>query len=318
MAVQLRWITDELESLRQQGLYINLRTISSPQGPWIVADGRSVLNFCTNNYLGLANHPYLKQAAKKAIDELGVGPEGTRTNAGTLALHVELEKRLAHFKAAEAAVLFQSGYNANVGTVAALAGEGDVIFSDRLNHASIIDGARLSRAKVVPYEHNDPQALEDVVRKEPLYRRGFLVTDGVFSMDGDIAPLPALADVASRHDLLLIVDDAHGEGVLGHGGRGVVDHFGLHGKVDVEVGTLSKAFGVVGGYTAARKEIVEWLKQRGRPFVFSSALTPADTAACIAAVDILETSTDLVDRLWENTRYFRGEMRRLSGWTEFC
>jgi glycine C-acetyltransferase len=222
-----------------------------------------------------------------------------------------LEERLAKFKGVEAAIVFQSGFTANLGTLAALVGKEDVIFSDELNHASIIDGARLSGAKIVRYAHNDANALEAAVNRETGYRRALIVTDGVFSMDGDIAPLPALVDVAERHDIMLMVDDAHGEGVLGRGGRGIVDYYGLHGRVDIEVGTLSKAFGVVGGYVAGKQVIVEWLNQRGRPFLFSSALTAADTAACLAAVDILETSTELVDRLWDNARYFKDEMHRL-------
>jgi glycine C-acetyltransferase len=290
---------------------VHIRTISSPQGAWIEVDGRRVLNFCSNNYLGLANHPRMKQAAKEAVDRYGVGPAAVRTIAGTLDLHLELERRIAAFKGVEAAITFQSGFNANLATIPALVGEGDVIFSDELNHASIIDGSRLSRAKIVRYPHNDPEGLEEAIRKEQPFRRGLVVTDGVFSMDGDIAPLPAIVEIAERWGLLLMVDDAHGEGVLGRGGRGIVDHFGLHGRVDIEVGTMSKAFGVVGGYVAGRRQIVEWLRQRGRPFLFSSAMTAADTAACLAALDLLEESTELVDRLWENTRFFKEEMRRL-------
>ncbi len=311
MPDKLEWIRQELDGLRQQGLYNNIRTIDSPQGAWLTVDGKRVLNFCSNNYLGLADDPRLCDAARKAIDRFGVGPAAVRSIAGTLTLHLELEKRLAEFKGAEATIAFQSGFNANLGTLPALVGKEDVIFSDELNHASIIDGARLSGAKIVRYGHNDPQSLEDTINNTTDYRRALIVTDGVFSMDGDIAPLPRIVEVAERHNLILMVDDAHGEGVLGRGGRGIVDHFGLHGRVDVEVGTLSKAFGVVGGYVAGKKEIVEWLHQRGRPFLFSSATPPADTAACLAAVDILDGSTELNDRLWENTRYFKGEMKRL-------
>jgi len=308
---KLRFLEEEMATLRESNLYVHIRTISSPQGAWIEVDGRRVLNFCSNNYLGLANHPQMKQAAKEAVDRYGVGPAAVRTIAGTLDLHLELERRIAAFKGVEAAITFQSGFNANLATIPALVGEGDVIFSDELNHASIIDGARLSRAKIVRYPHNDPEGLEEAIRKEQPFRRGLIVTDGVFSMDGDIAPLPAIVEIAERWGLLLMVDDAHGEGVLGRGGRGIVDHFGLHGRVDIEVGTMSKAFGVVGGYVAGRRQIVEWLRQRGRPFLFSSAMTAADTAACLAALDILEESTELVDRLWENTRFFKEEMRRL-------
>lgn len=311
MSTKLDWLTTELENLRQQGLYNNVRTIASPQGAWLVVDGKRVLNFCSNNYLGLANDSRLRDAAKRAVDQFGAGPAAVRSIAGTLTLHRELETRLAKFKGAQAAIAFQSGFASNLGTIAALVGKEDVIFSDELNHASIIDGARLSGAKIVRYAHNDPAALEAAIKEENTYRRALIITDGVFSMDGDIASLPALVEVAERYDLMSMVDDAHGEGVLGRGGRGIVDHFGLHGRVDVEVGTLSKAFGVVGGYVAGKKEIVEWLNQRGRPFLFSSALTAADTAACLAAVGILESSTERVDQLWDNARYFKKEMQRL-------
>jgi glycine C-acetyltransferase len=312
MSTKLDWIKKEIKSLKEAGLYTNIRTIGSPQGAWLVVDGKKVLNFCSNNYLGLANHPRLVQAAREAIEKYGVGPGAVRTIAGTMELHVELEKRLAAFKGVEAAITFQSGFNANLGTIPALVGPEDVIFSDELNHASIIDGCRLSRARIVRYAHNDVNDLERVIKEnEGSYRRALIVTDGVFSMDGDIAPLDQIYEVAKAHDILLMVDDAHGEGVLGRGGRGIVDHFNLHGKVDIEVGTLSKAFGVVGGVVAGKSEIVEWLRQRGRPFLFSSAMTVPDTAACLAAVDLLEESTELVDKLWENARYFKAEMKNL-------
>ncbi|OQY99715.1 MAG: glycine C-acetyltransferase, partial [Chloroflexi bacterium UTCFX4] len=259
----------------------------------------------------LANDARLKQAAHDAIEKFGVGPAAVRSIAGTLSLHNELEKRLAEFKGVEATISFQSGFNSNGAALPALVGKEDVIFSDELNHASIIDGARLSGAKIIRYAHNDAEDLEHRILETGDYRRALIVTDGVFSMDGDIAPLPQIVEVAERHDLMLMVDDAHGEGVLGRGGRGIVDHFGMHGRVDVEVGTLSKAFGVVGGYVAGKREIVEWLRQRGRPFLFSSAIPAADAAACIAAVDILEESTALVERLWDNARYFKTEMQRL-------
>jgi len=312
MSKQLSWLQEEIQTLKDGGLYNEIRTISSPQGPWLVIDGKDVLNFCSNNYLGLANHPRLVEAAKKAIEQYGVGPGAVRTISGTNDLHIELERRLAEFKGCEAALTFQSGFTANLATIPALVGKDDVIFSDRLNHASIIDGCRLSGAKIVAYEHNDPGALEDAIKEHASsFRRSLIVTDGVFSMDGDIAPLPALAEVARRYDILLMVDDAHGEGVLGKGGRGIVDHFGLHGEVDIEVGTMSKAFGVVGGIVAGDAAIIEWLRQRGRPFLFSSAVTAADAAACLAAVDLLEESTELVDKLWANARYFKSEMKRL-------
>lgn len=309
---RLDWIDDELKALHEQGLYNRIRTIQSPQGAWLKVDGKDVLNFCSNNYLGLANHPRLVEAARQAVQKYGVGPAAVRSIAGTMDLHVELERRLAAFKGVEAAITFQSGFNANLGTIPALVGKEDVIFSDELNHASIIDGCRLSGATIVRYTHNDVQDLEHKIQEwQGKYRRALIVTDGVFSMDGDIAPLPEIYEVARRHDILLMVDDAHGEGVLGRGGRGIVDHFDLHGKVDIEVGTLSKAFGVVGGVVAGNARIVEWLRQRGRPFLFSSAMTVPDVAACLAALDLLEESTHLVEKLWENTRYFKAEMKRL-------
>jgi len=309
---KLDWLTQEIDGLKEQGLYNNIRTIGSAQGAWLTVDGKNVLNFCSNNYLGLANHPKLVEAAKEATAKYGVGPAAVRTIAGTTDLHVQLEQRLAKFKGAEDVITFQSGFTANIGTIPALVGKEDVIFSDRLNHASIIDGSRLSGAKIIPYEHNDAGALDDAIKEHAShFRRALIVTDGVFSMDGDIAPLPALYEVAQKYDILFMVDDAHGEGVLGKGGRGIVDHFNLHGKIDVEVGTMSKAFGVVGGMVAGKKEIIEWLKQRGRPFLFSSAVTAPDAAACLAAVDLLEESTELVDKLWSNAKYFKEEMKKL-------
>ena len=309
---KIDWIAQELDGLKSQGLYNRIRTIGSPQGAWLVVDGKKVLNFCSNNYLGLANHPHIVAAAQKAAGEMGVGPAAVRSIAGTTSLHLELERRLAAFKGVEAAITFQSGFTANLATIPVLVGKEDVIFSDRLNHASIIDGCRLSGGKIIPYEHCDVASLESVI-KENLshYRRAIIITDGVFSMDGDVAPLDKIYEVARMYDILLMVDDAHGEGVLGKGGRGIVDHFGLHGKVDVEVGTLSKAFGVVGGVVAGNAVIVEWLRQRGRPFLFSSAVTAPDAAACLAALDLLEGSTELVDRLWENAKYFKAGMKEL-------
>jgi len=309
---KLDWLTQEIEGLKEQGLYNRIRTIGSAQGAWLTVDGKNVLNFCSNNYLGLANHPKIVEAAKEGTKKYGVGPAAVRSIAGTMDLHVQLEQRLAAFKGAEDVITFQSGFTANLGTISALVGKEDVIFSDRLNHASIIDGCRLSGAKIVAYEHNDPGALDDAIKEHASnFRRALIITDGVFSMDGDIAPLPALVEVAKKYDILFMVDDAHGEGVLGKGGRGIVDHFGLHGQVDIEVGTMSKAFGVVGGMVAGDKVIIEWLRQRGRPFLFSSAVTAPDAAACLAAVDLLEESTELVDKLWANAKYFKAEMKKL-------
>lgn len=312
MTNKLDWLQKEIDGLKDQGLYNRIRTIGSAQGARLIVDGKDVLNFCSNNYLGLANHPKIVEAARNATQKYGVGPAAVRSIAGTMDLHVELEKRLAKFKGAEDVITFQSGFTANLGTIAALVAKEDVIFSDRLNHASIIDGSRLSGARVVAYDHIDPKALEAAIKENAgTYRRALIVTDGVFSMDGDIAPLPALFEVAQKYDMLFMVDDAHGEGVLGKGGRGIVDHFNLHGKVDIEVGTMSKAFGVVGGLVAGKKIIIEWLRQRGRPFLFSSAVTAPDAAACLAAVDLLEESTVLVDRLWDNAKYFKTEMKKL-------
>ena len=307
----LAWIDDELQQLAAGGLRTNIRTIESPMDAWVTIDGRRLLNFCANNYLGLANHPRLRQAAKDAVDRYGVGPGAVRTIAGTTSLHIELEERLAAFKHAEACITLQSGFTANLATIPALVGPEDVIFSDELNHASIIDACRLSRAVVVRYGHNDMDDLQRRIAATQSYRRRLIVSDGVFSMDGDVAPLDRLCDIAEEHGIILMVDDAHGEGVLGKGGRGIVDHFGLHGRVHVEIGTLSKAFGVVGGLVAGRKTIVDWLRQRGRPFLFSSAMTAPDVAACIEAVNILEESDELVSRLWQNAALMRQELQRM-------
>jgi glycine C-acetyltransferase len=312
MTDKFQWIKDELNNLHDKGLYNQIRTINSPQGAWLVVDGKRCLNFCSNNYLGLANHPRIVNAAQEAMQKYGVGPAAVRTIAGTQDIHIELEKRMASFKKVDSAITFQSGFNANLATIPALVGKSDVIFSDELNHASIIDGSRLSGAKIIRYAHADAGDLErKLVEHRSNYPISLVVTDGVFSMDGDIAPLDRIYDVCKNYESILMVDDAHGEGVLGHGGRGIVDHFDLHGKVDIEIGTMSKAFGVMGGVVAGNKVVIEWLHQRGRPFLFSSAMTVPDTAACIAALDILEESTELVDRLWENTKYFKTEMVNL-------
>jgi glycine C-acetyltransferase len=296
MTDRISWIQDEIDGLKTAGLYNRIRTLSSPQGAWLVVDGKRVLNFCSNNYLGLANHPKVVKAAKAALDKYGAGPGAVRSIAGTMDLHLELERRLAKFKGVEAAITFQSGFSANLAAIPALVVKEDVIFSDELNHASIIDGCRLSGAPIIRFAHADPADLERVILE---------------NKDGDIAPLDKLYEITSAHGIMLMVDDAHGEGVIGKGGRGIVDHFGLHGKVDIEVGTLSKAFGGVGGVVAGNAVIVEWLRQRGRPFLFSSAVTPPDVAAMLASVDLLEESTELVDRLWDNARYFKAEMKNL-------
>lgn len=305
------WIAEELQNLRESGLFNTIPVIESAMGGRITIGGRELLNFCANDYLGLANHPRLQAAARQAIEMYGIGPGAVRTIAGTHVLHKLLEERLAAFKGAEACITLQSGFTANLATIPALVGQGDVIFSDRLNHASIIDGCRLSRAQIVAYEHNNMDDLREKIRTTSEYGRRLIVSDGVFSMDGDIAPLPELYEIANEHEILLMVDDAHGEGVLGRNGRGIVDHFDLHGKIDIEIGTMSKAFGVVGGIVAGKQVIIDWLRQRGRPFLFSSAMTIPDTAACLEAVELLDSSGELVETLWNNARLIKAEMSKM-------
>lgn len=312
---KLDYLVDQLADLKAKGLYTTIRTLDSAQGAWLEIEGRRVLNFCSNNYLGLANDPLLIAAAKEAMDRYGVGPGAVRTIAGTVRIHRDLESRLAAFKGVDDTIVLQSGFTANTGAIAALVGPGDAIISDALNHASIIDGVRLAgKADRYVYEHCNMDSLEEQLKvaSGKGYRAMLIITDGVFSMDGDIAPLDRIAELAERYGAITMVDDAHGEGVIGRGGRGAVDHFGLHGVFDIEVGTMSKAFGVMGGYVAAKQPIVDWLRQRARPFLFSSALTIPDTAACLKAVDILEQSTERVDRLWANARYFQSRMKSLS------
>jgi glycine C-acetyltransferase len=305
------FLTAELTTLEREGLLGHTRTVESAQGAWVTVDGKRVLNLCANNYLGLANHPCLREAAHAAIERFGVGPAAVRSIAGSLSLHQELEQQLAAFKGVEATMTLQSGFNANLAVIPALVQEDDAIFSDELNHASIIDGCRLSRAPVIRYRHCDPDDLAAALTRTPGARRRLVITDGVFSMDGEIAPLPQIVQVAAQHEALVMVDDAHGEGVLGLGGRGISHHFGVLGQVDVEVGTLSKAFGVIGGYVAGRQVLIDYLKQRARPFLFSSATTAADVAACIAAVELLQQSQDKVEQLWDNTHFFQERMRAL-------
>ncbi|MDG6028093.1 MAG: glycine C-acetyltransferase [Candidatus Brocadia sp.] len=308
---EIHFITEELDKLRESGLLVHIRTIEGPQGAWITVDGKKVFNLCSNNYLGFANDPQLMSAAKKAIEAYGVGPAAVRTIAGTTTLHKELERKLALFKGAESTISFQSGFCANLAVIPAIAGEDDIVFSDELNHASIIDGCRLSKAKVVRYEHCNPRDLQAKISGEKKVKRFLIITDGVFSMEGDIAPLPEIVKIAENFEAITMVDDAHGEGVLGRGGRGIIDHFDLHGKVDIEAGTLSKAFGVVGGYIAGSKKLTDYLMQKGRPFLFSSAVPAADVAACIAAVDTLTASDSLVKQLWENTTFFQEKMKQI-------
>jgi len=291
------WISEQLNSLKEQHLYNNILTIGSAVGPEMVVDGKKVLNFCSNNYLGLADNPEMKKAAIAAINKYGIGPAAVRTIAGTTVLHKELEEKLAKFKKAEAVITFQSGFSANLAVIPALVGEGDLIFSDELNHASIIDGCRLSKAEVIRYAHIDTKDLESKLKAADKNKKKLVITDGVFSMDGDIAPLDKIYEVASKYGAILMVDDAHGEGVLG--------------KVDIEVGTMSKAFGVVGGMVAGNTETIEWLTQRARPFLFSSAMTIPDVAACIAATELLDKSESLVKTLWSNADYLRSGLKKL-------
>ncbi len=304
-------LKDELEDLKKKGLYTHIRTLESPQGAWLKISGKKVLNLCSNNYLGLANDERLKKSSVEAVEKWGVGPGAVRTIAGTLSLHEEAEKELAHFKGAESAMLIQSGFNANQAVIPPIVGKEDLIFSDELNHASIIDGCRLSGAKIIRWNHLDVKDLEEKLKTHPNARRRLIVTDGVFSMDGDVAPLDDIVKIGEKHNALVMVDDAHGEGVLGPNGRGIVAHFDLEGKVDIDVGTMSKAFGVVGGYVAGNSTLIEYLKQKARPFLFSSAPTPADVGAVLAAVRVLQSSDELVKKLWSNANYFKKEMQSL-------
>jgi len=306
------FITEELTRLKNEGLYNNIRTISSPQGAHLIVDGKKVLNMCSNNYLGFANDPALVKAAENAVLKYGAGPGAVRSIAGTLDLHIELEKKLAQFKKVDAAIFLQSGFVANQAVIPSIVDSAeDAVFTDELNHASIIDGVRLTKAQRFIYKHNNPEDLRKKLEEGKAARRKLIITDGVFSMDGDIAPLDKIAEIAEEYNAITMVDDAHGEGVLGEAGRGIVDHFKLHNKFDIEVGTMSKAFGVVGGFVAGKSELIEYLKQKARPFLFSSATTPADTAACMAAVEILLGSGDRVKKLWDNANYFKENMKKL-------
>jgi glycine C-acetyltransferase len=302
------FIKEALAELRGKGLYNTIRTIEGPMGAWVTIDGRRRLNLCANNYLGFANDPRLVQAAMDAIARYGVGPGAVRSIAGTMTIHLELERAIARFKGTEAALSVQSGLNTNLAVIPLLMGKDDVIFTDELNHASIIDGVRLTKAKRVIFPHRDVETLAVQLEENKEIAKKLIITDGVFSMDGDLAPLPAMVELAERYDAMVMVDDAHGEGVLGSHGRGIVDHFGLHGRVDIECGTMSKAFGVMGGYVAGSAELVEYLRQRARPFLFSSAATPPDVAACIAAIGILEASDEPVRKLWSNAQYFTRQL----------
>jgi glycine C-acetyltransferase len=309
---QLQYLSEELQKLRDQKLYQKLRVLETEQLPVARFDGRQVINLSSNNYLGLTTHPRLKQKALAAIEKWGVGSGAVRTIAGTMSIHLMLEEKIARFKQVEASVVFQSGFTANAGTVQAILGREDVIISDELNHASLIDGCRLSRAEIKIFPHKDVEACEKIL-KEISDHKGhkLLITDGVFSMDGDIAPLPQLVELAEKYGCIMMIDDAHASGVLGRNGRGTVDHFNLHGRVDVQVGTLSKAIGALGGYVCSTRDTIEFLYHRARPFLFSTSHPPSVAATCLAAFEVLEEEPQLVDQLWANTRFFKEGLTRL-------
>ena len=307
----LSYLSDELNALRQQNLYRRLRILEDEQKAHTTFDHRSVVNLSSNNYLGLTTHPRLRQKALEAIEQFGVGTGSVRTIAGTMAMHMELERKLAEFKKVEAVVVFQSGFTANAGTVSAILTKDDVVISDELNHASIIDGCRLSRAAIKVFPHKDVDAARKIIEGLPAGQRKLLITDGVFSMDGDLGPLPELCELAEQTGCIMMVDDAHASGVFGRNGRGTIDHFGVHGRVDVQVGTLSKAVGALGGYVAGTRALIEFLYHRARPFLFSTSHPPAVAAACIAAIDVLLEEPEIIDRLWENTRFFKGGLEAL-------
>ncbi|HZU26063.1 MAG TPA: glycine C-acetyltransferase [Bryobacteraceae bacterium] len=306
----LAFLSEQIDSWKKAGTYQRLRVLESACEPVCRTDGREVINLASNNYLGLANHPRLVEAALEATRKYGAGSGAVRTISGTMSLHMELEQRIAAFKHVEACVVFQSGFTANAGTVSAILGPDDHIISDALNHASIIDGCRLSKAKIHVFQHRDTagaSSILDELAGKPGHK--LLITDGVFSMDGDIAPLPALVEVAEQHGAIMMIDDAHSSGVLGRNGRGTVDHFNLHGRVDVQVGTLSKAVGVLGGYVCGSRDLIDFLHHRGRPFLFSTSHPPAVVGACLAAFDLLESEPERIDALWSNTRYFKEQLR---------
>jgi glycine C-acetyltransferase len=307
----LRYLSEELDTLKSQGLYRQLRVLDGEQKAHSSFDHRSVVNLSSNNYLGLTTHPKLRERALEATRTLGVGSGSVRTIAGTMSIHLELERRLADFKRTEATVVFQSGFAANAGTVSSILGKDDFIISDELNHASIIDGARLSRATIKVFPHRDVNAARAIVAELPRDRRRLIISDGVFSMDGDLGALPELCDVADEFGCIMMVDDAHASGVFGRNGRGTIDHFGLHGRVDVQVGTLSKAIGALGGYVAGSRALIEFLYHRARPFLFSTSHPPAVVASCLAAIDVLESEPQLIERLWTNTRFFKSGLQTL-------
>ena len=306
---QLSYLADQMNDLKAKGTHFNLRVLEDEQAPECTIDGKHVINIASNNYLGLTTHPRLREAALEALKKFGVGSGAVRTVAGTMAIHMELERKIAQFKNVEACVVFQSGFTANAGTVSAILGKDDFIISDELNHASIIDGARLSRAKIKVFRHKDMAHAEELlkeVQNEPGHK--LMITDGVFSMDGDIGPLPALCDLAEKYGAIMMVDDAHASGVLGRNGRGTIDHFNVHGRVDVQVGTLSKAIGALGGYVCGSKDLIDFLYHRARPFLFSTSHPPSVAATCIAAFEVLQEEPELIDKLWGNTRFFKKEL----------
>jgi len=307
----LSYLQADLDSLKQQGLYRHLRILEGEQKPKTTFDHHQVVNLSSNNYLGLTTHPRLRDAALDATRRLGVGSGSVRSIAGTMEIHMELERRLAAFKKVESVVVFQSGFAANAGTVSAVLNKDDVVISDELNHASIIDGCRLSRATIKVFPHKDVDAARQVLRGLPPAQRKLLITDGVFSMDGDLGALPGLCALAEEFGCIMMVDDAHASGVFGANGRGTVDHFGMHGRVDIQVGTLSKAIGALGGYVAGSKTLIEYLYHRARPFLFSTSHPPAVAAACIAAIVVLEQEPQIIDRLWENTTFFKNGLQAL-------
>ena len=307
----LQYLADDLDALKTQGLYRRLRILEEEQRAHTTFDHRSVVNLSSNNYLGLTTHPRLRARALEAIERYGVGSGSVRTIAGTMAIHMELERRLAEFKKTEAVVVFQSGFTANAGTVSSILTRDDVVVSDELNHASIIDGCRLSRAAIKVFPHKDVGAARRILRDLPPGQRKLLITDGVFSMDGDLGPLPALCDLAEEFGCIMMVDDAHASGVFGANGRGTIDHFGVHGRVDVQVGTLSKAVGALGGYVAGSRSLIEFLYHRARPFLFSTSHPPSVAASCLAALDVLLEEPEIIDRLWENTRFFKAGLQSL-------
>jgi len=307
----LGFLGAELDSLKQLGLFRQLRILEGEQSHKTTFDHRQVVNLSSNNYLGLTTHPRLRERALDAVRQLGAGSGSVRSIAGTMDIHMELERRLAAFKQTEAVVVFQSGFAANAGTVAAVLTKDDVVISDQLNHASIIDGARLSRATIKVFPHKEIDAARKILADLPAGQRKLLITDGVFSMDGDLGAVPELCALAEEFGCIMMVDDAHASGVFGRNGRGTIDHFGMHGRVDIQVGTLSKAMGVLGGYVAGSRALIEFLYHRARPFLFSTSHPPAVVAACIAAIDVLEQEPELIDRLWDNTRFFKAGLKAL-------